>query len=110
MVGRMQLSNSQKLAERKSCYSGPKENLIEDRRRRRKQPTKNPKEKLHRTKPWERRDQLGGAKPGTNEKKTTSKRQRHRLKSTNQEWRQSHAVPIKIKHDQEESATRSNLD
>jgi len=30
MVGRVQLSNSQKLAERQSCYSGPKKNLGED--------------------------------------------------------------------------------
>ena len=61
VVGQMQLSNSQKLAERQSCYSGPKENLIEDKRRRRKRPTKKSEGKLHRTKPWERRDQLGGA-------------------------------------------------
>src|SRR5712671_4346816 len=57
----MQLSNLQKLAERQSCYSGPKENLIEARRRKRKRPTKKSEGKLHRTKPWERRDQLGGA-------------------------------------------------
>src|SRR5712672_3766262 len=45
----------------KSCYSGPKENLTEDRQRRRKRPTKKSEGKLHWTKLWERRDQLGGA-------------------------------------------------
>jgi len=31
VVGWVQLSNSQKLAEQQSCYSSPKENLIEDK-------------------------------------------------------------------------------
>src|SRR6267154_508642 len=80
VVGRMQLSNSQKLAERQSCYSGPKENLIEDKRRRRKRPTKKSEGKLHRTKPWERRDQLGGA----TKSRVPMKRRQHRAsKSTN---------------------------
>jgi len=30
MAGQVQLSNVQKLAERQSCYSGPKKNLVED--------------------------------------------------------------------------------
>jgi len=68
----MQLSNSQKVAERQSCYSGPKENLIEDRQRRRKWPTKKSEGKLHRTKPWERRNQLGSTtKIKCQQKKTT---------------------------------------
>jgi len=61
VVGWVQLPNSQKLAERQSCYSSPKENLIEDRWRRRKQPTTKSKGKLHWTKLWERRNWLGSA-------------------------------------------------
>jgi len=34
MVGWVQLSNLQKLAEGQNCYSGPKKNLIEDKGRR----------------------------------------------------------------------------
>jgi len=30
VVGQVQLSNLQKLAEQQSCYSGPKKNLVED--------------------------------------------------------------------------------
>ena len=54
VVGWMQLSNSQKLAERQSCYSGPKKNLVEDEWRTRKWPTRKSEGKLHRTKPWEK--------------------------------------------------------
>jgi len=50
MVGWVQLSNLQKLAEGQSYYSGSKENLIEDKRRERKQPTKKSEGKLHWTK------------------------------------------------------------
>src|SRR5712672_3772700 len=63
----------------KSCYSSPKENLIEDRRRRRKRPTKKSEGKLHRTKPWERRNQLGGA---TKSRVPTKRRQRQASKGT----------------------------
>src|SRR5712672_4606658 len=101
----MQLSNSQKLAERQSCYSSPKENLIEARRRRRKRPTKKSEGKLHRTKLWERRDQLGGA---TKSQVPTKRRQRQASKSTN---RTNRMAPItcstnQIKHFQEASATK----
>ena len=62
----------------KSCYSGPKENLIEDRRRRRKWPTKKSEGKLHQTKSWERRDQLGGT---TKSRVPTKRRQRQASKA-----------------------------
>src|SRR5712675_911674 len=52
VAGRVQLSNLQKLAERQSCYSGSKKNLVEDKRMTRKQPTRKSEGKLHRTKPW----------------------------------------------------------
>ena len=60
VAGQVQLSNSQKLAEQQSCYSGPKKNLIEDRRRRRKRSTKKSEGKPHQTKPWERKEDLPG--------------------------------------------------
>src|SRR5712672_3423949 len=83
----------------KSCYSGPEENLIEDRRRRRKRPMKKSEGKLHRTKPWERRDQLGG----TTKSQVPMKRRQHQASKAPikrapiepMEWRQSHAVLIK---------------
>jgi len=40
----VQLFNSQKLAERQSCYSGSKENLIEDNEGEGNDPQRNPKE------------------------------------------------------------------
>src|SRR5712672_2633626 len=98
MVGRMQLSNSQKLAERQSCYSGPKENLIEDKRRRRKRPTKEIRRKdyIRQNRGKEEINLVAQLKARYQRKEDNVKRQRHRLKSTNQEWRQSHAVPIKL--------------
>src|SRR5882757_1030720 len=87
----MQLSNLQKLAERQSCYSGPKENLIEDKRRRRKRPTKKSEGKLHRTKPWERRDQFGGA---TKSRIPTKRRQHQASKAPIRRKRHQIKAPI----------------
>ena len=61
MVGRVQLSNLQKLAERQSCYSGPKKNLVEDERRTQERPTKKSERKLHWIKLWERKEDLPGS-------------------------------------------------
>src|SRR5712672_387580 len=70
VAGRVQLSNMQKLAERQSCYSGSKKNLVEDERRTRKRPTRKSEGKLHWTKPWKKEINLvGQLKSSTNKRR-----------------------------------------
>ena len=88
VVGWVQLSNLQKLAEGQSCYSSPKENLIKDRWKRRKWPTKKSEGKLHWTKPWERRNELGGATKIKRQQKKTMRGYTLSLKRHQQyDWR-----------------------
>jgi len=103
VVGWVQLSNLQKLAEGQSCYSSSKENLIEDKRRGRKRPMKKSEGKVHWTKPWERRNWLGGATKWSANKrrqwkvipypwKGKSKNDWHDETSANQRWQEKEDV------------------
>ena len=59
-------------------------------------PQRNPKENyIGQNRGKEEINLVAQLKARYQQKEDNVKRQRHRLKSTNQEWRQSHAVPIK---------------
>jgi len=67
-------------------------------------PQRNPKGKLHRTKPWERKGSLPG---GATKNQVPMYRSRVRRQSEPMEWHQITCGTDQIRDDQEESATRS---